>query len=723
MSSGIFGIGKSAITAAQVGLSTTAHNIANAATPGFSRQTVIQGAAQAQGGVGGGTAVLSIERVYDQFIGSQVLTAQSAKSAIDAHKTQINQIDNMFADPSAGLSSALQDFFSSVQSLSANPNDTPSRQAVLSGANELAGRFQSMDGRLMELRAGANSRIASSVVTINTYADSIAKLNDSISVLANNASVLPNDLYDQRDQLISDLSKEVKVTTLKQSDGSYNVSIGNGQPLVVGAKAYPLTVTSSPTDLSRTEVGFLANGSIVALPESVITGGNLGGILDFRAKTLDAAQNSLGLIAAGLTSTFNAQHKLGQDQNGAVGKDFFNVTTPVVNPNSKNNAGTNALVSSTLGDVSLLTGSDYQLKNTGAGAYSLLRLSDNTVLSSTTFAAAQVAAVNEGFTINLASGSFTIDDNFIIKPTVNASSGFGVAITSNTDIAVAAPIRTSATNANLGSGKISAGVIAATDVIPTLTLSYNSGTGKLSGFPPLLPVTVTTAGVPTTYAAGTPVNYTTGDIVNFGKTEISGIPIVTGSYSVGIPSTTLTYNSATNKLSGFPPYLDVSVTNNGVAVAGSPFSAGTPVTYTAGATVSVGGINFTLSGTPANGDTFTIAPNSGGLGDNRNALLLAGLQSKNTLLGKAGGATTASFQSAYAQLVGSVGNKARELQVTGDAGTKLLEQVTAAQQSVSGVNLDEEASNLLRYQQAYQAAGKVMQIASSLLDVLLSLGH
>lgn len=722
MGSNILSVGKSAVLAAQVGIATTAHNISNSATPGFNRQTVVQGTAQAQDGVGGGTRIEQINRVYNEFLGGQVRTAQTSKGALDSYFSQVSQITNMLADPSAGLSPALQDFFKGVQDLSANPNSVAARQAVLSGGDELAGRFQSMNNRLEELRSGVNSQITSSITVINSYAEQIASLNDSIATLSVNANKPPNDLLDQRDQVISELSKEVKVAVLTQSDGSYTVSIGNGQPLVVGSQVFSLVPTTSPTDLSRVQVGFVANGTTVVLPETTLTGGRLGGFFDFRSRSLDVTQNSLGLVAAGLTNAFNAQHKLGQDQNGAIGGDFFTVTTPDVNPSTANNLGTNAIITAAIDDASLLTASDYRLQMT-AGAYSLLRLSDNTVLSSTTFAAAQAAAVTQGFTFTLASGSFTTGDNFVIRPTANAAGGFGVEITDKAAIAAAAPIRTTATTANAGSGAITPGVVSATDVIPALTLSYNLGTGQLSGFPSTLPVTVTTAGVPTTYAAGLPVNYTTGDIVTFGDTRLSGIPIVTGSYSVGIPSTTLTYDSGTNTLSGFPPYLDVSVTNNGVATAGSPFAAGTPVTYTAGATVSFGGVSFTISGTPADNDTFTVGPNSSGLGDNRNALLLGALQSSNTLYASSGGNPTASFQSAYAQLVSAVGNKAREVQVTGSAADKLLAQVKEAQQSESGVNLDEEATNLLRYQQAYQAAGKVMQVAGTLFDVLLSLGR
>jgi flagellar hook-associated protein 1 FlgK len=179
---------------------------------------------------------------------------------------------------------------------------------------------------------------------------------------------------------------------------------------------------------------------------------------------------------------------------------------------------------------------------------------------------------------------------------------------------------------------------------------------------------------------------------------------------------TLAYDKATGTLSGFPPAQDVTVTVNGVSTL---YPAGTPtIPYTDGAQINFGGITLAISGTPGNGDTFTVGPNTNGVGDNRNGLLLGALQTKNVLNG---GSST--FQTAYAQMVNFVGNKAREAQIGGAAADAAVTQATTSQQAVSGVNLDEEAANLLRYQQAYQAAGKVMQIAGQLFDVLTSLGN
>ncbi len=635
MGTNILSIGQSALAAAQAGLSTAGHNIANASTPGYSRQVVVQSAAQAQdfgfGFMGQGTQVSTVQRIYNEFLGVQAQSAQASKSGLDTYYTQIQQIDNMLADPMAGLSPTLQDFFSGIQAMASNPSNVPARQAVLSSADTLAGRFHSQAGQLNEMSQGVNSQIQSSVSAINSYAQQIAQLNDSIGKVQGTTGQPPNDLLDQRDQLILDLNKEIKATVVKQGDGSYNVFIGNGQSLVVGTKASTLVGVASAADPSKTMVAYQAgNGSTIPLSESSLVGGQLGGLFEFRSKTLEPAQNALGRVAIGLASTINAQHSLGQDLNGNLGGVLFTLASPVVNANM-GNAGSATVIAS-ISDAGALTTSDYRLQYDGSN-YMLTRLSDNTA---TTFAPGALPQTVDGVTINVSTAP-AAGDSFLIRPTANGASGIGVAISDPALLAAAAPIRAAATSGNTGSGTIGAGSVN-TPPPPNANLQQ--------------PVTITFTS-PTTY----------------------------------------------------------NVTGAGT---GNP----TSLTYTPGATISYNGWSTTLSGTPAAGDSFAVASNTGGVGDSRNALLLGDLQTTNTL-----GNGTTTYQGAYSQLVSQIGNKTRELDVTSSAAGNLLSQATLSAQSESGVNLDEEAANLLRYQQAYQAAGKVMQIASQLFDVLLSIGR
>ncbi|QJE00929.1 flagellar hook-associated protein FlgK [Massilia forsythiae] len=648
----LLSIGKSGLFAAQAALSTTGHNITNANVAGYSRQGVVQSTSTAMGGtngyIGTGTQIAQVKRYSDDFLNAQVRTAQSATSGLEAYQAQVSQVDNLLADTTSGLSPALQDFFSAVQNLTGDSAGVPSRAAMLSSAETLASRFQSMNGRLEEIRKGVNTQISSSVDSINSYASQIASLNDQIGKLSSSDSLnLPNDLLDQRDQLIMDLNKQVKATVVAGDNNSLTVSIGSGQPLVVGSQSFQLAATGSPTDQTRVTVGYVTNNKVTPIADNALTGGELGGALEFRTKSLDTAQNAMGRIAIGLAQTLNDQHHLGLDANGNPGGDFFSVAPADVTKNVNNNITSTTAITATVSDATQLTTSDYKVDFDGAN-YNVTRLSDNkkTVISPFPQTTPQTI---DGLDFAV-SGKADAGDNFLVRPTINGAANFKVALTDQSQIAAATPIATSVPLTNTGTAKISAGTVdknyLAAPLTSAVNVSYDGGTKSLSGFPAGQSVSVTTTGgVTTAYAAGTAV----------------------------------------------------------------PFSDG--------ASYTVGGMSFTLSGVPGNGDTYTIAPNSG-TGDTRNAGLIGQLQSKKILDNG-----SASYQSAYARLVSDVGNKTREVQANADAGAAQLAQAQTAANNVSGVNLDEEAANLLKYQQAYQAAGKVMQIADTLFDTLLSIGH
>jgi flagellar hook-associated protein 1 len=541
MATNILNIGKTALGAAQTGLSVTGHNIANASTAGFSRQEIVQTTALAQnfgyGFLGQGTEVTQIRRNYSEILAKQFNTAQSASNSTNAYATQLSQIDNILADSSAGLSPSFQQFFSSVQALSSNPGDASTRQAVLSSAQTLVNRFSDLGNRLKELRNGVNQQLTTYTSQVTSYAKQIADVNNTISKsVAIDPLNPPNDLMDQRDLMVTELNKLIKTDVQKQDDGSYNVFIGNGVPLVISSKPYTLQTVNSKTDPSRLEVAYVSN-IVTELDERSIVGGAMGGLLQFRSGSLDGIQNQLGQIATVFASTFNAQHQAGFDAAGLAGTALFSVPSPQNFGHADNSVG--ATLTTSITDATALTSSDYRIQYDGAN-YNITRLNDNTVQSF-----ASLPQTVDGLSIN---GTLASGDSYLIQPTRNSATALSVSITDINKIAAADSV--------------------------------------------------------------------------------------------------------------------------------------------------------------------------GGTGNNVNALLLADLQNQGTLNNN-----TVSYESAFAQLVSAVGNKTNELKVNGAAAEALLAQTEAAQQSQSGVNLDEEAANLLRYQQAYQAAGKVMQIASSLFETLLTIGR
>lgn len=728
----------SALVAAQQGLATTAHNIANARTEGYHRQVVLQSAVSGQneggGFIGKGTEVVSVRRVYNEYLGTQLRTVQTSQGQLDSHYTQASRINNMLADPNSGLSPVLQDFFQSVQNLAANPD---ARGSMLASSQSLASRFQSMDGQLRELRVSVNSEISTTISAINSYAEQIANLNEAISKAQSGSGQMPNDLLDQRDHLVAELSKLTKVTVSK--DGSnYGVFIGNGQPMVVGSTVSKLDATASPTDLSEVAVGLVTSKGTVRLSEDSLQGGKLGGLFEFRSTTLTNTQNQLGRIAVGLAATFNDQHKLGKDRTGAMGGDFFNMAKPL-SVRSNLNSGT-AMVDASITDVSALKASDYKISFDGSN-YSITRLSDNTQVSTATAAQLAAGVTVDGVQMTIGAGSQVAGDQYVVKPTINAASGFKVLVTDVNNIAAASPISTSTPLTNSGSGTISAGKILSTSGVATITpgfpLTYNdaatipvvgvSANANNAG-DAVLNATVSNSGVLTgsgykvvydssvpdyaitrlsdSVVAHAPILPTTVDGIKI--TQAFGTPQDGDNFVVSPPSA--------KTLTGFPAGIPVTVTDiNGNTYA---YAAGQPVAYMPGATITVGGASFSINGALKTNDQFLIGPNQTTSGDNRNMVALGTLQTADTL---ANGTTT--YQGALAQMVSMVGNKTHELQVGKDAQTNLVSQLEQAQDADSGVNLDEEGANLLRYQQAYVAAGKVMQAVKEMFDTLVALGQ
>jgi flagellar hook-associated protein 1 FlgK len=669
MGSGMLSIGITGIQAAQMALQVTQHNIANAHTTGYSRQYIQQSAgipqASGSGYFGSGTTVDTVRRAYDQTLTAQVYSAQSSASESSAFLAKISQIDNMLGDQNSGLAPALQDFFKGVQQVATSPSLTSARQSMLSSAQSVVSRFNALSGRLSELYDGVNSEVVSEVQTINGYTQQIADVNDQITRAQAATSQPANDLLDLRDQLVAELNKHIRVQTVEDSNGNFNVFTGNGQQLVVGSTVSNLAAMNSSSDPERVVVGLKGQtGSVQELDESQIQGGALGGLLAFRSNSLDGAASSLGQIAASLALTFNAQHALGQDLNGlnqtsstaGFQADFFTLSGPKVLANSTTAATVTASflpasVNASGNFYTNLTGSDYVLRASASGV-TLTRSSDGQA-----WTAANVTALNgliTGEGISLGGAAPTVGVDYLIEPTRGIASSLGINASIAADvkrIAAGTPSGSSLGTANTGSLNVSQGSVATGYSLSNLpaTFTYNqAGDNFAFTFP-------ASGSVSATYANGTTVNIAAGSIAR---------------QNAGSEIAKITYN----------------------------------------------GITVDLSGVPKNNDTFTISANVNGVSDNRNAVKLASLQTQNTT---AGGKAT--YQGTYASLVSEVGAMTSQVKITGAAQQSLLTQNENARSSVSGVNLDEEAANLLRYQQAYQASAKSLDVASKLFDTLLSI--
>ncbi len=432
----IFSIGLSGLNTAQVALNTTSNNITNVYTPGYNRQITILG----ESGVGNGVQVDDVQRQFSQFVAGQLNRSQSASSALDSYQTQISQIDSLLADSKSNLSTLMQGFFSSLTDLSSTPSDPSARQGVIGAADTMTAQFRSLDGYLNDMQQGINSQIGDQVFQLNNLSKQMASLNQQISLAKARTGEAPNSLLDQRDQVVADMSKIADVELTVQDGGSYNITVGGGQTLVSGTNSFSLQAISSPSDPTRTVVGYQDGaGNVRALDESSITGGELGGLLTFRSETLDQTQNQLGQISVALAQGFNAQHAQGYDLNGDAGGDFFSIGQPVAFSNANNAKNTNGTNLATLSakfssDLSRLSANDYQVTYSG-GSYSVTP-SDGSASFTVTPDPSTGALSFGGMTVTV-SGTPQNGDSFQLQPVRRAAGQLQNAIHDTAKIAAA----------------------------------------------------------------------------------------------------------------------------------------------------------------------------------------------------------------------------------------------------------------------------------------------
>lgn len=439
----------SGLSAASAALNTTSNNITNYAVGGYSRQTTVLAQANStlSGGsyYGNGANVSTVYREYDQFITNQLRAASAQSSGLDSQYSQISNINSMLAGTTNTLSSNIQDFFSSLQTLSSNSSDSSARQAVLGKAQGLVNQFKVTDTYLANLDTSLNTSIKSSVEQINNYAKQIANVNQQIIKLKGaGAGSEPNDLLDQRDKLINQLNTIVGVNVTQQDGGSYNISIGNGISLVQGDTYSQLAAVPSSADPSRTTIAAVdsVTGAKTELSEKFITNGSLGGLLAFRGD-LDSVRNQVGQLAMALGTSFNTQHKLGKDVDDVDGGDFFAMGGPSVLSNVKNKG--DAELSAAWSDTSLVQATDYKVTYDN-GSWNVTRLSDNT--SATVDSSTAGKLKFDGLEVSL-TGTAQTGDSFTLKPVKNVIANMSVLVTSEAKLAAASASGGESNNENV----------------------------------------------------------------------------------------------------------------------------------------------------------------------------------------------------------------------------------------------------------------------------------
>lgn len=454
MASGILGIGVSGLLSFQKGLTTVSHNIANASNENYSRQRVELDTRIPQftgsGFVGSGVKISTVTRMYDQFLAVNLQTNISAYHQAAEDYAMASRVDNLLADSATGLSTGLQQFFSSLHDLADDPASIQARSVLLGEARSLETRFTTLNNQFEEMERNVNAKITGFVSDINSLGTALANINQEI-VLATGQGAgrhTPNDLLDRRDGLLRDLAELVNITTVPQEDGALNVFVGTGQSLVVANQSNTFSIGNGEMDPRDAQI-FVNVGSINSNITDSITGGKLAGTLNFREETLYPAMNSLGRMANAFADSFNQQHREGFTLDNTLGADFFAAGSPQVFSHTGNTGG--ATVTANIVDTNQLQDFDYELTFDGTNYLLLSNGSSQTLGPAGPF-------LVDGLNINIA-GAANNGDRFEIQANRNGAQQFRVLISDERQVAAAAPIRTQVNTANVGNATISDGEV------------------------------------------------------------------------------------------------------------------------------------------------------------------------------------------------------------------------------------------------------------------------
>ncbi|MEO5770499.1 MAG: flagellar hook-associated protein FlgK [Burkholderiaceae bacterium] len=635
----LMSVGMRAMAANFAALQTAGHNIANANVEGYSRQQVELATAQGQdtgaGFFGRGVDIETVTRSHNAFLTREAAAASSQSAADAARLAQLDRLEAVFPTGVSGLGYAAGEFLNSMVDLASRPQDSSTRQVVLARADDVASRFSAAAAQLDNLQTGVSQDLQNGVAAVNGLAQRIAQVNDSIAQ-AQGSGQPPNDLLDQRDQLIAELSEHLQVTTIAADDGTLGVFMAGGQRLVLGTQASTLRLLPDAFDVSRSRLAVIESGIVRPLPEGVVGSGSLGGLLRFQNEDLVAARNQLGQMATALSTAVNAQQALGLDLRTPAGSGgpLLVVGAPTALPASTNgrDAAGNFIssVSLAVADAQALQASEYALRTdpANAGSYLLTRLSDGLERS---IASGDTV---DGLTVTVGPPAPAATDRFLLQPFTRAANEMRSVMSDPRGLAAASPLEAVRDVANAGTARVAALTIADASVNPQLTASidFSDANGSYSW---------------------TLRDQTTNALVSSGA----------GSWSAGVP-------------------------------------------------IALNGFELQLDGVPAAGDTFSVARTASPQASNGNALALAALRDAALVGGR-------NVTDAYASLIAGVGVKVQSARTSADISEGVAASARAQQTGEAGVNLDEEAARLLQFQQSYQAAAKILQVAQSLFDTLL----
>ncbi|MDR3415013.1 MAG: flagellar hook-associated protein FlgK [Nevskia sp.] len=454
MGTDLLGIGSSALLAYRTALDVVGQNIANASTPGYSRQNVdLQnrgGLVTPTGDLGTGVQVTSVQRLSNGYVQQQLVEDDSSYNRLNTFQTFSSQVDSTLSGSSSGLSTPLQGFFSAINTLTSGASSASTRQALIASGQTLTLSFNTLQQQLNDLDSQVSGSMSTTVGQINGYAQQLAKLNLSISqATATGDGQQPNDLLDQRDQLLRNISSDVGISSTTNADGSVNVFVANGQALVLGVTANSLSV--QPDTFGKGQDIVINGGGSSSIVTPQISGGTLGGLLDTRSQVIDPAMNQLGQLAATLSVAMNAQNAKGMNQYGQLGGNFFTPPQVAITGASTNTGS--GTVSATITNTCQLTTSDYVLKYDGS-SWSMINQSTGASVALSGAGTAANPFTAAGLQI-VVGGSPAAGDQYLVQPTHDVAGAMQMAISDPAMVAAATPVQSAAAATNNGSATIS----------------------------------------------------------------------------------------------------------------------------------------------------------------------------------------------------------------------------------------------------------------------------
>lgn len=667
MSFNLLNIANSGIRANTDLLQTTSKNIANVNTDGYVRERTEHGT-MIDNQVGKGNTY----RLLNEFAQKQLNRDTSNKTFFDQFVSEANRVDTLFSQEANSLSTGINSLFNNVQEALNQPSSTVARSLVMTNADSLISQMDRLSGIVLDQKNVVNEQLEIFSDEANTLIQKIGSLNQQIAGVngTNNASAA-SGTYNERDKAIRDLSELIDIETLDGPNGEKLVFMGSGEAVVMQNGSFNLFSMRGDPDPNFKELRLDVNGG-KAVPLEVDASklkGKIGGLLAFRDDILVPAQNQIGQMGLALADAFNQQNHLGMDANGKLGGDIFTIPTAKGFAYQANTGGAGVSATVEPGKGSNLPASDFIVTYTANPNEVSIQPVDNKgeplgAATTATFVGGEINSANNpgvdlfGLQLTMA-GAGNEGDKFQIKLNSEAAANITLATGRGEDLALASPIRTADDINNTGSGAISAGSVSS----------------------------VTAGGFTTT----TPPALANGDITIVKAAGTNDYLISDG-------------NGANVPITIAPPGKNV------LAGLGAPYDG-----Y---------GFDFDIEGSPATGDSFTLEFNKGGFDDNRNGLKLAELQNgdlvRQNVVSSSDADNHKTFNQAYAGLVTDIGVVTGQAKTNGAAFDALAQQSEAWYESLSGVNLDEEAANLLRFQQSYAASAQVLSAARSIFDTLLS---